>query len=278
MIGFSRVGPSKNRSGERLRTAPAKKNDKNRFRRRLRTHFFASGRVFCRFWVPGRTSKMTKKRPLQKVLVDFLAPEIVFLYFLRSGAFRKGPGPIPEAPEALPDQRFSRILRYFSAGFCDSFLRVACRFCRGLSGSVGMLPGIACFFSSLGLFFSDFRVLVSADLGMYAQRRELVFAILFCRLRADFVRVCRVPPGCCRDPHPDAVIHSPFSPGVRRFAQRFKFAVPQRGAGRVETKTTGRAWKVYPSFPSRRPPTDRRTLPRPAGFRLFFGFFRFFSR
>ena len=50
----------------------------------------------------------------------------------------------------------------------------------------------------------------------------LAFAILFCRLRADFVRVCRVPPGCCRDPHPDAVIHSPFSPGVRRFAQRFK--------------------------------------------------------
>ena len=63
----------------------------------------------------------------------------------------------------------------------------------------------------------------------------LVFAILFCGLRADFVRVCRVPPGCCRDPHPDAVIHSPFSPGVRRCAQRFKFAVPQRGAGRVET-------------------------------------------
>ena len=50
----------------------------------------------------------------------------------------------------------------------------------------------------------------------------LVFAILFCRLRADFVRVCRVPPGFGRDPHPDAVIHSPFSPGVRRCAQRFK--------------------------------------------------------
>ena len=38
---------------------------------------------------------------------------------------------------------FSRILRYFSAGFCDSFLRVACRFCQGLSGSAGMLPGSA---------------------------------------------------------------------------------------------------------------------------------------
>ena len=67
----------------------------------------------------------------------------IFLRFLRSGAFRKGPGPIPEAPEALPDQRFSRILRYFSAGFCDSFLQVACRFCQGLSGSAGMLPGSA---------------------------------------------------------------------------------------------------------------------------------------
>ena len=54
---FSRVGLSKNRSGERLRTAPAKKNDKNRFRRRLRTHFFGPGPVFCRFWPPGRVPK-----------------------------------------------------------------------------------------------------------------------------------------------------------------------------------------------------------------------------
>ena len=39
-----------------------------------------------------------------------------------------------------------------------------------------------------------------------------------------------------------------------------------------------RAWKVYPSFPSRRPSADRRTLPENIGKRPFFDFFRFFSR
>ena len=48
-----------------------------------------------------------------------MRPEIDFLYFLRSSAFRKGPGPIPEAPEALPDQIF---LKYFTILFCK-FLR-----------------------------------------------------------------------------------------------------------------------------------------------------------
>ena len=53
--------------------------------------------------------------------------------FLRSGAFRKGPGPIPEAPGTLPDQILQR--------FCDTFLPVSPGSCRGLSGSAGMLPG-----------------------------------------------------------------------------------------------------------------------------------------
>ena len=57
---------------------------------------------------------MTKNRPLQKCSADFLAPKIVFLYFLRSGAFRKGPGPISEAPGTLPDQ----IFRDFAILFC----------------------------------------------------------------------------------------------------------------------------------------------------------------
>ena len=133
MIGFSRVGPSKNRSGERLQTTTARKTDKNRFWRHLRTHFFGSGLVFYRFWAPGRTSKMIENRSLKKLSVDFLAPEIVFLCFLRSGAFRKGPGPIPEAPGSLPDQILQR--------FCDIFLPVSPGSCRGLSGSAGMLPG-----------------------------------------------------------------------------------------------------------------------------------------
>ena len=76
---------------------------------------------------------MTKNRLLKKLSVDFLAPEIVFLCFLRSGAFRKGPGPIPEAPGSLPDQILQR--------FCDIFLPVSPGSCRGLSGSAGMLPG-----------------------------------------------------------------------------------------------------------------------------------------
>ena len=59
----------------------------------------------------------------------------LFWRFVRSGVFRRGPGPILEAPGTLPEQ----ILR----GFCDTFLQVACGSCQGLLGSVGMLPGSA---------------------------------------------------------------------------------------------------------------------------------------
>ena len=38
------------------------------------------------------------------------------------------------------------------------------------------------------------------------------FAILFCRFRRDLFEDCRVPPGCCRDPHPTSVTHSPGFP------------------------------------------------------------------
>ena len=102
----------------------------------------------------------------------------------------------------------------------------------------------------------------------------LVFAILFCRLRADFVRVCRVPPGCCRDPHPDAVIHSPFSPGVRRCAQRFKFALPQRDAGMVLNGCVkSPVWEGLPLLTS--PPAVRRP-PYPPTEPDLTPFFRFF--
>ena len=58
-----------------------------------------------------------------------MRPEIDFLYFLRSSAFRKGPGAIPEAPEALPDQIFFKnftilfcwFLRFFFAGCVPIF-------------------------------------------------------------------------------------------------------------------------------------------------------------
>ena len=70
--------------------------------------------------------------------------------FLRSGAFRRGPGAILEAPGTLPDQiliRFFIKLYDFSdqipVGFCDTFLTVASGSCRGLSGFAGVSPGSA---------------------------------------------------------------------------------------------------------------------------------------
>ena len=65
--------------------------------------------------------------------------------FLGSGAFRKDPGSILEAPGTLPDQIF--------IGFRSTCLQVACGSCPGLSGSAGMLPGSA---PSLGNPFAGF--------------------------------------------------------------------------------------------------------------------------
>ena len=64
MVGaqFSRVRPSKNQSRDRLRTTTARGNVQNRFRRRLRRHFFGPGRVFDRFWGSGRVPKITKNQ------------------------------------------------------------------------------------------------------------------------------------------------------------------------------------------------------------------------
>ena len=54
LFRFSRDFQGKiERSGERLRTATARKTDKKRFRRRLRTTFFVPGLVFGRFWGPN---------------------------------------------------------------------------------------------------------------------------------------------------------------------------------------------------------------------------------
>ena len=70
-----------------------------------------------------------------------MRPEIDFLYFLRSSAFRKGPRPIPEAPEALPDQIFFKnftilfcwFLRFFFAG-CVPILSGFVGFRRDVAG------------------------------------------------------------------------------------------------------------------------------------------------
>ena len=53
---------SRNWSKERLRTATARNTDKKRFRRCLRTHCFARGPIFGRFWGSGRIPKIAKNR------------------------------------------------------------------------------------------------------------------------------------------------------------------------------------------------------------------------
>ena len=135
---------SKNRSGEQPRTATARKNDKNRFRRRLRTHFFVPGPVFGQFCAPGCVPKWHQKAPWKKVclLLDHIFS--ISLCFVRSGVFRQGHGAILEAPGTLPDQ----ILR----GFCDTFCRLCgdlIRVCRVPPGSIFDVNfGTLCFMSS----------------------------------------------------------------------------------------------------------------------------------
>ena len=143
---FWRVRPSKNRCRERLRTAPARKNDKNRLRRRLRTHFFGPGPVFLDFCVPAGSQNDGKTAPCKMYDVCCSGRKLIFsIFFARARSGR------------VPD-RFWRL--------------------RGPSRT----------------------------------RFSLDFAILLCWFRRDLVRVCRVPPGCCRDPQPTSVTHSPGFP------------------------------------------------------------------
>ena len=65
--------------------------------------FSAPGPFLVDFGVPAGSQNRPKTGPGKKLDWNFLRPEIVFLRFLRSGAFRKGPGPIPEALGILPD-------------------------------------------------------------------------------------------------------------------------------------------------------------------------------
>ena len=149
------------------------------------------------------------------------------MHFLHSGAFRRGPGAILEAPGTLPDQILIRFFIKFydfsdqiPAGFCDTFLTVASGSCRGLSGFAGLSPGSTSNLSN---------------------------------------PLCGVPLG------------------YGDLAQRFKFAVPQRGAGVVlDGCVSLRTRKVYPSLPSRRPPQDRRPCPSKVELTPFFRLFSFF--
>ena len=151
------------------------------------------------------------------------------MYFLHSGAFRRGPGAILEAPGTLPDQiliRFFIKLYDFSdqipVGFCDTFLTVASGSCRGLSGFAGVSPGSTSNLSN---------------------------------------PLCGVPLG------------------YGDLAQRFKFAVPQRGAGVVlnkSVKSAGPGRFTLPYLPGGlRKTTDPSGASVPTAlFSMFFDFFR----
>ena len=133
IIGFCRVGPSKNRSGERLRTAPAKKNDKSRFRRRLQTHFFVSGLVFCRFWVPRPSPKMAPKPSPVPITRRFFAAENRFLVFSSLGRFPEGSRIDSGGSRDPSGPDFERIFRYFFAG-CERILSGFVEFRRDVAG------------------------------------------------------------------------------------------------------------------------------------------------
>ena len=142
--------------------------------------------------------------------------------------FRKGPGPILEAPGTLPDQiliRFFIRLYDFSdqipVGFCDTFLTVASGSCRGLSGFAGVSPGSAPNLSN---------------------------------------PLCGVPLG------------------YGDLAQRFKFAVPHRGAGVVLDvcfKSAGPGRVSLPYLPGglRKTADPSRGGGSGARFSIFFDFF-----
>ena len=130
---FCRAGPFKNRSGERLRTAPARKNDKNRFRRRLRTHFFGPGLVFCGFWGPELGPKIVRKLGPRSMTRRFLVVENRFLAFSSLGRVPEGSRTASGASGDTPGSDFRRISGYFSNRSAGIL--------RALPGAAGVLPG-----------------------------------------------------------------------------------------------------------------------------------------
>ena len=77
------------------------------------------------FGLPAGTRKSPKNRPWPQSPVYFLRLQSFFWRFVRSGVFRKRPGPILEAPWTLPDQILSDFARFFGRFRRD--LVVLCR-------------------------------------------------------------------------------------------------------------------------------------------------------
>ena len=112
--------------------------------------FSLPGPFLVDFRVPARAKNRPKTVPCKSHDVCWSGQKLIFLNFLRSGVFRKGPGAILEAPGTLPDQILRRFFTklydvsyQIPVGFCDTFLTVASGSCRGLSGFAGVLPGSA---------------------------------------------------------------------------------------------------------------------------------------
>ena len=140
-----REGPRsvRKQSGTLSERARAKKIPRISFRTKKKAADILQEAILAPFRVLAGTRKSAKNGPEAHTLLIFFRPEIVFLRFLRSGAFREGPGPIPEAPEALrlPVQIFFKnftilfcwFLRFFFAG-CVPILSGFVGFRRDVAG------------------------------------------------------------------------------------------------------------------------------------------------
>ena len=164
---------------------------------------------FRRFFASFGTPDFRRNRPESQDFLILGTLFSTFLRFLRSGAFRKGPGTDFRPPG--PDfGRIFQILRLVPPGSC-----------RSSPGSAGMVLRLA-----PGVIPESPGTLPDQNPVEFSDQISVDFVTLFCR--------CRVPPDCRRDAPPTSVTHSAGFPlGYGDLAQRFKFAVPLRGAGVV---------------------------------------------
>ena len=218
MVGaqFSRVRPSKNRSGEWLRTASARKSDKNRFRRRLRTHFFGSGPVFSRFWGPGRVPKSSQNCPLKKQDRRLFGSASCFFAFLSLGCVPDGSRTHSGDTRDRPGPDFDRIFGCLLAGS----MRVLAEVCWVPPGSFSRSFSNEWLTSRGGS-----RPIASGILVLMIATVVIITSII---LLAIFACSAGMSPGSASN------LSNPLCGvplGYGDLAQRFKFAVPHRGAG-----------------------------------------------
>ena len=123
---FCRVGPFKNRSGERVRTTWARKHDKKCLWRRLRTHFFVPGHVFGHFWDALGSQNGRLWADFRPTFAAFWATVGRHVDFLCARVLGKGPGIDFGCPGGSPRMVLGRILFEFVARI---FSKVWSKFC-----------------------------------------------------------------------------------------------------------------------------------------------------